>query len=194
MIDYASRRYALLNRWDPSHLDRVDRLLDIGPDDRVLEVGCGSGHLIERLDERGVDVIGIDANPNASELASSDRVLHMRAEFLDFPDEEFDTIVSIHAIEHFEALEKALSEMTRVLKKGGTAMYVYPAEPVRGLYAIPTSIILHGTPFMARQVHCHKLWPAKLARLLKPLGMEQTYSRFHLLKMPQFVSVFEKIG
>ncbi len=191
MSEYDSRRYALVNRWDPSHLDKIDRLLDLQPSDRVLEVGCGQGHLTKRLEKRGIDITGIDVNPNASDVAGSDRVIHMSAESLEFSDDEFDAIVSVHAIEHIPGLEEAAAEMARVLKPGGRALYIYPAEPIMGLFAIPTSIILHGTPFKAREVHCHRLWPAKLGRLMRPLGLNQTHSEFNFFKTPQFVSIFD---
>lgn len=194
MTIYDSHRYALINRWDRSHLERIDRLATIGDDDRVLEVGCGQGHLTRALAGRGADIVGIDANPKAAEVAGTDLVVHMDAESLEFEDETFDFIVSVHAIEHIPGLTQALAEMTRVLKKGGEAVFIYPAEPIMGLYAIPTSIILHGTPFKARDVHCQKLWPSKLRRLMEPLGMQQIISEFSMFKTPQFASVFEKIG
>lgn len=194
MTTYDSRRYALLNRWDPSHLKRIDRLISIGPDDRVLEVGCGQGHLTKALAARGVEIIGIDANPQASDVAESDLVRHMVAESLEFEDESFDRIISVHAIEHIPPLDEALEEMARVLVPGGKAVFIYPAEPIQGLYAIPTSIILHGTPFKAREVHCHKLWPSKLREMVEPLGMTQIATEFSLFLSPQFASVFEKNG
>lgn len=192
MPEYDSKRYALVNRWDPSHLKRIDRLLPLSAGDRVLEVGCGRGHLTGRLADRGIDVIGIDANPRAAEVAGSDRIMTMRAETLEFDDATFDAVVSIHAIEHLPQLDAAVAEMARVLKPGGQALYIYPAEPVMGLYAVPTSIILYGTPFKAREVHCHKLWPAKLRRIMKPVGLLQTHSEFSLLKMPQFAATFAR--
>ena len=192
MPEYHSRRYALINRWDPAHLRKVDRLLDLQAGDRVLEVGCGQGHLVKRLADRGIDAIGIDANEHAPSIADTARVVHMRAEDLEYDAGSFDAIVSIHAIEHIPPLDKALSEMARVLKRGGSALYIYPAEPIKGMFAIPTSMILYGTPFKARQVHCHKLWPSKLRRMAEPLGMVETHREFNLFKSPQFVSVFEK--
>lgn len=192
MPEYDSKRYALVNRWDPSHLKRIDRLLPLSAGDRVLEVGCGRGHLTGRLADRGIDVIGIDANPMAAEVAGSDRIMTMRAETLEFDDATFDAVVSIHAIEHLPQLDAAVAEMARVLKPGGQALYIYPAEPVMGLYAVPTSIILYGTPFKAREVHCHKLWPAKLRKIMKPAGLLQTHSEFSLLKMPQFAATFAR--
>lgn len=190
MSVYDSRRYALVNRWDPSHLETLDRLLPLQPSTTVLEVGCGSGHLTKRLAARGVDIVGVDANPNSAEVAETDRVRTMRAEALDFEDNTFDAIVSVHAIEHIPALEAALIEMARVLRPGGQALFIYPAEPIMGLYAIPTSVILHGTPFKAREVHCHKLWPAKVRRMVEPLGWTETHREFNLFKSPQFVSRF----
>lgn len=192
MPDYDSRRYALLNRWDPSHLKKVDQLLDLAEGDRVLEVGCGQGHLTRRLAERGVDVTGIDANPNAPEVAETDRVMHMNGESLEFDDATFDNVISVHALEHIPPLDQAIVEMARVMKPGATALHIYPAEPIMGLYAIPTSVILHGTPFKAREVHCHKLWPAKLRRKMEGVGLEELHHEFNLLKSPQFVSMFEK--
>lgn len=194
MTVYDSRRYVLLNKWDPSHLERIDRLAAIVPGDRVLEVGCGQGHLTRALAGREVDIVGIDANPQAQGLAGDGLVRHMNAEALDFDDEQFDYVLSVHAIEHIPNLGAALSEMARVLRKGGTAVFIYPAEPIMGLYSIPTSIILHGTPLKAREVHCQKLWPAKLRDLFEPLGMVQVASEFSLFKTPQFASVFDKVG
>ena len=192
MTEYDSRRYVTVNRWDSSHLKRIDRLLPLRPGQRVLEVGCGQGHLTIRLAERGIDVVGIDANPAAPEVSGSDRVLHMRAEDLDFSDAEFDAIVSVHAIEHIPPLHRAATEMARVLKPGGQALFIYPAEPIQGLYAIPTSVILHGTPFKAREVHCHKLTPSKVRALMAPHGLTETHHEFNLLKSPQFISVFTR--
>ena len=192
MSVYDSRRYALVNRWDPQHLKTVDRLLPLAGSERVLEVGCGSGHLTKRLAERGVDIVGIDANPNAREVAGSELVLHMQAEHLQFDDKEFDAVISVHAIEHIPPLDAAIAEIARVLQPQGRALFIYPAEPIQGLYAIPTSVILYRTPFKARQVHCHKLWPSKLRRIVEPFGLTETHHEFNLWKSPQFVSVFTR--
>lgn len=188
--EYDSKKYAAVNRWDPTHLAKMDRLLGLKAGERVLEVGCGVGHLTKRLASRGIDITGIDVNPNASEIAGTDRVMTMRAESLAFPDDTFDAIVSVHAIEHIPELEEALVEMGRVLRPGGRVLFIYPAEPIQGLYAIPTSIILHGTPMKAREVHCQKLWPSKLRSMVDGIGWIETHHEFNLLRSPQFVSRF----
>lgn len=184
----------MVNRWDPNHLRTVDRLLPLREGDRVLEVGAGAGHLTKRLAERGVDITGIDVNPKAAEVAGTDRVIEMSADALAFADGEFDAIVSFHAIEHIPPLDRAASEMARVLKPGGRALLVYPAEPIQGLFAVPTSVILHGTPFKAREIHCHWLSPRKVRDLFEPHGMVEDHHEFNLFKSPQFVSRLVRAG
>jgi ubiquinone/menaquinone biosynthesis C-methylase UbiE len=118
----------------------------------------------------------------------------MLAEELAFADGEFDAVVAVHAIEHIPPLDEAAAEMARVLKPGGKALFIYPAEPIQGLYAVPTSVILYGTPLKAQEVHCHWLSPAKVRRIMEPHGLVEAHHEFNLLKSPQFISVFTKNG
>jgi SAM-dependent methyltransferase len=190
---YNSLRYVGVNRWDPNHLRTVDRLMPLRPGQRALEIGCGAGHLSRRLAARGVDVVGIDINPNAVAFDISDRIREMSAEDLHFPDDEFDAIFSFHTIEHLKRLEVAAAEAARVLKPGGRALFVYPAEPIRGLYAVPASIILHGTPFRAREIHCQWLTPGRVRALFEPLGLRETHHEFHIFKTPEFATTLVKV-
>lgn len=191
-MSYDSRRYALVNRWDRRHETTVRRLLDPKAGETCLEIGCGRGHLTKRLLDWGVEAVGIDANPQAPEVAVVDGIRHMFAEDLDFPDASFDLIVSVHAIEHIPLLEKAFDEMARVLRPGGRALFIYPAEPIQGIWAVPTSVILHRNPFKARQVHCQWLWPSKVRRILEPRGFTSVHDEFNLLSSPQFVSMYRR--
>lgn len=191
-MSYDSTRYAMLNRWDRRHEMTVRRYLDPQPGERVLEVGAGRGHLTKRLRDWGVDAVGIDANPRAAEVAVSDGVLHMVGEDLAFEDDSFDKIVSVHAIEHIPDIEGAFDEMARVLRPGGKAVFIYPAEPVNGVWAIPTALILFGNPLKATTVHCQWLWPARVRRIAEPRGFVHRHSEFNLLSSPQFVSVFTR--
>ena len=189
-MSYDSKRYALVNRWDPRHLKTVTRLLKPQAGDKVLEVGCGRGHLTKRLRDGGVDALGIDVNPQAAEVAVTDGVMTMEAQALDFEDNSFDRVVSVHAIEHIPPIEGAFSEMARVLKPGGEALFIYPAEPIKGIWAVPTSVILHKNPFKATQVHCNWLWPSRVRAIAEPKGFTELHNEFNLLSMPQFVSLF----
>ena len=188
-LRYESAKYAMANRWDARHLDTIRYTLAPQPGQRLLEVGSGRGHLVKRLADDGVDIVGVDANPHAVSHAVTDRLRHMPAERLDFADDSFDLVASFHMIEHVEDLEATLGEMARVLRPGGRLLLVYPAEPVRGLYAIPTSFIFAGHPFKARQIHRHTVRPRHLRTQLARHHLKEVGSRFRLLSSPQFETV-----
>lgn len=190
---YDSRKYALINRWNPRNLEIIRDWVAPTPGDRILDVGCGKGHLVKALSELGVDAVGIDLNPNASDVAVIPRVRTMSATSLDFDDDAFDAVVSFHAIEHIPHIEEVFREMSRVVKPAGKVLLVYPAEPVRGLYAIPTSIILHRSPFKARQVHIHKLKPAYVAEIAGAAGLRQLRNKIRMWPSPEYASLFEPV-
>lgn len=189
---YTSKRYAEANRFDRRHLTTITDTIGLRPGMRVLEVGCGRGHLTNALAARGVDVLGVDANPYAVDGHGSERIRCMSADALALPDSSFDAVISFHMIEHVEDVAAVLAEMTRVLAPGGTLLLVYPAEPIRGLFSIPASIILHGTPFRARQIHRHAIRPRRLEPQLEELGLVPRDSGFQLLSSPQFFTVADK--
>lgn len=190
---YDSRKYALINRWNPRNLEIIRDWVAPVPGDRILDVGCGKGHLVKALGELGVDSVGIDLNPNAAEVAVVPRVKTMSATHLDFEDGAFDSVVSFHAIEHIPPIEEVLREMSRVVKPGGKVLLVYPAEPIRGLYAIPTSVILHRNPFRARQVHVHKLNPTRVAKLAAAAGLRQLRRKLRMWPSPEYASLFDRV-
>jgi ubiquinone/menaquinone biosynthesis C-methylase UbiE len=189
---YDSRKYALINRWNPRNLEIIRDWVAPSPGDRILDVGCGKGHLVKALSELGIESVGIDLNPNAADVAVVPRVKTMSAINLDFEDESFDAVVSFHSIEHIPRIEDALEEMARVVKHGGKVLLVYPAEPIRGLYAIPTSIILHRSPFKARQVHIHRLNPQVVAKLGAAVGLREVNRKLRMWPSPEYASLFER--
>ena len=191
---YDSRRYALINRWNPRNLEIIRDWVSPAPGDKVLDVGCGRGHVVKALNERGIDCVGIDLNPKAADVAVDAKVRTMSAADLEFEDDTFDSVVSFHAIEHIPPVEDALKEMARVVKPAGKVLLVYPAEPIRGLFAIPTSVILHRTPFKARQVHIHKFTPRTLAARAATAGLRGLKAELRIWPWPEYASLFEGAG
>ncbi len=195
-MNYQSRKYALLN--SPievgRHLRRVRQFLQPRRNDRILEIGCGRGFLTQQVQQIAPATEGIDLNAEAIANAVTTGLLTMDARRLDYPDATFDLIYSFHAIEHIPDLRGAFAEMDRVLKPGGRILLVYPAEPIRGLYVVPTAIILFGNPLRARDIHIHKLSPWALRPLFAETTLRSIGSRLHLLITPQFITVLEKTG
>ena len=118
----------------------------IQPDDRILDIGCGTGSLTllaARLLGPEGSIIGIDAAPKmitiacrkASQQGSAARFRAAVAESLPFTDGEFSLVVNSMFCHHVDlALKRAaFGEMFRVLAPGGrllTADIDRPTTPL----------------------------------------------------------------
>ncbi len=88
---------------------------------RILDVGCGTGNFTKKLSCLGYDAIGIDPSSEMLEkaLKKSLNCTKGYAENLPFDDKSFDAVISVAAVEFFTDRKRAISEMLRVVKKGG---------------------------------------------------------------------------
>lgn len=88
---------------------------------RVLDIGCGDGFVTTPLFRHGIDVTGIDVDETA--LASVEaKTIVGSAEALPFADHSFDVVLSFGVLCILDHPDKALAEIARVLKPGGTAI------------------------------------------------------------------------
>jgi ubiquinone/menaquinone biosynthesis C-methylase UbiE len=175
-------------------MKRIVRFL--GPDrrDRILEIGCGRGWLTQRVQQLCPVTYGVDVNPRSIAHGVTSRLAVMDAVDLNFEDQQFDKVYSFHAIEHIVEADAALAEMHRVLVPGGLALLVYPAEPIRGLYAMPGAWLGFGSPLLARKLHVHKFTPSRIRRLARAAGFAHVESSFDFLITPQFITVLRKLS
>jgi len=102
----------------------------------VLEVGCGTGHWLRLLGERGIRAAGLDASKNmldyARAQATGATLAQGRAESLPWAGGAFDRLFCINAFHHFADKVAFLSEARRVLVPGGRMMTV-GLDPHTGL-------------------------------------------------------------
>jgi ubiquinone/menaquinone biosynthesis C-methylase UbiE len=100
---------------------------------RVLEVGCGPGHLsIDLAHRHGLSVTGLDLDPAMIERARvnagrnrtgvSPSFWTADVAAMPFLDESFDLVVSTLSMHHWESPSDALTEIHRVLRPGGRAL------------------------------------------------------------------------
>ena len=111
----------------------------------ALEYGCGPGGFAFMLAEHGAKVTGIDISDVAIDLAeveAESRGIHdrisfsmMNAEELEFDDSSFDLICGTGILHHLD-LEHSYSEINRVLKENGIAVFIEPLghNPLINLY------------------------------------------------------------
>ncbi len=107
------------------------------PHGRVLELGCGMGHLLTWLAGRYA-VFGSDINPWAlvqarKNVPDGNFVLFTGDMPYAFPAASFDIVIAKHVVEHLKHPEQAIAEMSRVLKAGGLLVLATPnlSSPMR---------------------------------------------------------------
>lgn len=112
------------------------------PAPRVLDLGCGTGALAERLLDAipGCSLTGVDLSPRMVEvarvrLAGRADVLLGDAERLPFHDAAFDVVVCNDSFHHYPDPERATFQAWRVLAAGGALVLgdVWQPTPARAL-------------------------------------------------------------
>ena len=97
-------------------------------DDKILDIGCGNGRLLNLFESKKIDYTGIDSSKELIEIAKKNHsrertFLHANALSLPFPDKTFDTIFSIAVLHHVPSKKFRtcfVTEASRVLKPKGT--------------------------------------------------------------------------
>ncbi|HTG47030.1 MAG TPA: methyltransferase domain-containing protein [Actinomycetota bacterium] len=122
----ASYEGGFTSRWrDPLQQASFDAL-ELSADDRLLDVGCGTGWASRTAADIAGSVVGIDLSPGmiaeARGLAAGVPSVGFAiadAEDLPFADGTFTAVLCTNAFHHYPQPERAIREMTRVLATGG---------------------------------------------------------------------------
>lgn len=130
----------------------VTDLLEVTPNDRVLEVGFGPGVVIQRLAKRAGRVAGIDQSREMVEQARARNATavedcrvelrHGSVENLPFDDNSFDKALAINSMQLWPQAVAGLEEVRRVMKAGGSialGFTPYSGQPKKGVAEALTS-------------------------------------------------------
>jgi ubiquinone/menaquinone biosynthesis C-methylase UbiE len=138
MTDEPVGTLAFFDDLDEYRFDKLrylPELVDFGgfKGETLLEVGCGIGTDLVRFARGGALVTGVDLSKTAIDLAAKNFELHglalvelrvANAEALPYPDATFDHVYGHGVIQYTADPAKIVRECHRVLKPGGTAIFM----------------------------------------------------------------------
>ncbi len=119
-------------------LQALAALVHDQPQARVLDLGCGAGHVSFAVAPHVGEVVACDLSAEMLDMvarAAAERGLsNVRtkqgvAESLPFADGRFDVVLSRYSAHHWRDFDAGLREATRVLKPGGVTGFVDAVSP-----------------------------------------------------------------
>jgi ubiquinone/menaquinone biosynthesis C-methylase UbiE len=120
---------------------RLDRLVAVTGDERVLDVGTGTGAIALALAPLVREVVGLDESEERLALArdgAPDNVSFQAGEATDLPFElgAFDLVTCVRTLHHVRRPEVVIAELVRVTRLGGRLLVVDQLAPVEPLEAL----------------------------------------------------------
>ncbi|WP_342329003.1 class I SAM-dependent methyltransferase [Pedobacter sp. FW305-3-2-15-E-R2A2] len=124
---------------DPLITERLSALTGNKKNDKILDVGCGTGNYTLELAATGLQMFGTDPSDQMLKIAEENvsPVIWKKgyAEKIDFPDAMFDGAIATLTIHHWLDLAKALKELYRVLKAGSNlVIFTSTSEQMRNYW------------------------------------------------------------
>lgn len=121
-LNWFGRRF---KREEELELNKIFDFLNIPKSARTIDIGCGTGFVLNLLRKKGYkNSIGIDNSQNALflcqklfNLVKDKDVFLMDCKRLDFPNKHFDLVFSEGLLEHFKNATAIAKQMCRVSKK-----------------------------------------------------------------------------
>jgi 2-polyprenyl-3-methyl-5-hydroxy-6-metoxy-1,4-benzoquinol methylase len=130
--DYYARSSLPVRLIEGRRLRLIHRLVTARPHHRILEVGCGGGHVLGLFPDSeltGVDVSGVMLEKAKRNLAGR-RATLLKGELSEhqFADQSFDAIICTEVLEHVVEPETVLVEMERLLRPAGGLVVTFPND------------------------------------------------------------------
>lgn len=157
----------------------IEATKKLGPNVKVLEIGCGEGGVLKPFAAKGCYCVGVDLNPIRIDIAND----LMKAEvekgqmkflfknvydqdFLETYRSYFDVIILKDAIEHIPEQEKFIPYLKNFIKKDGQIFFGFPPWYM---------------PFGGHQQVCLNKWASKLPY-------------YHILPKKLYLSILKGFG
>lgn len=150
-------------------------LLELGPSDRLLDIGCATGATLRRLAPVVDHAAGVDLSPRMIQLAREHAARQPNLEFavadsaqLPFADNSFTAALCTFSFHHYPQPLAAAQEIARVLKGSGR-LVLADASSDRWALRIADLVARHREPGHVRFYRSHEL-----TAFLDTAGFERT--------------------
>jgi trans-aconitate methyltransferase len=170
--------------------DLID-LLDPQPGERILDLGCGTGHLTAAIAARGVEVTGFDSSPSMVAQARQNfpKLRFHLADARSFRFEEpFDAIFSNAALHWVREAGLVVESMAQALKPGGRLVLEMGVKGNVALIRAAAEEVLTDAGFAADHTWYFPSL-AEYSALLEDHGFETelawTFPRWNRLEHPE---------
>jgi len=125
------------------HIEEVARVAGLTKQMRVIEIGCGMGRYTLLLAKMGFNVEGLDLSPflleKLSEFGKGRYKIPLHCADIVRPPAEllgqFDAVIGFFTLHHLHDLPGSFEAMTRLLKPGGSLVFLEP-NPYNPLYYV----------------------------------------------------------
>ena len=171
---YYERSHFVVRWVERKRIEALRSLANTRPGERVLEVGCGAGHVLQHF--KGTRRTGIDLSTAMlararRRLGDAVTLLQGTAEQLPFQDGSFDVVLCTEVLEHTVDPARVLRELTRVVTPAGRVMVSIPNEATidrvkRTIRRIPVlRTLLRTLAAEGNEWHLHNFDRAQLDRI-----------------------------
>lgn len=147
------------------------------PQARVLDIGCGAGHLSFALATLAAEVVAVDpsegmlrtvAQAATEKSLSNIRTVQAQAEQLPWADACFDVVATRYSAHHWLDLPRALADMRRVVRPGGWVLVI----DIEGHEDALVDTHLQTLELLRDRSHVRDHSPSQWAPLLRAAGFD----------------------
>lgn len=139
LYDEIGENYNNTRQADQFIAETIFKLLNILPNEKILDIGCGTGNYTIAMAEKKMDMVGIEPSSRMLEIAqkrngSIDWILGQAEEIL-AEEAAFEGIFGVLTVHHWQNINRAFLELYRVLKENcNIVLFTSTPEQMKGYW------------------------------------------------------------